>query len=193
MPGKQKMQWFAPFDRCSEFARKRTLIAALVLSLVLLTAMRILDVPLRTAVAPRGIVSFELARDGSASRQILDSWNARAKIHAALSLGLDYLFLIAYAVFISMACIQVGNALQRRSPSLARLGGILAPAQFLAAILDAVENLALIFLLLNSVRPWLPAVARGCAIIKFTIVGAGFIYIGGGLLIIGCYKLFRER
>lgn len=187
------MQWFAPFDRCSDSARKRTLVIALVLSLVLLTAMRILDAPLRTAAAPRGIVSFELAKDGSASRQILDSWNAHAKTHAALSLGLDYLFLIVYAVFISMACVQVGRALQRRSPSLARLGGILAWAQFLAAILDAIENLALIFLLLNSERLWLPAVARGCAIIKFTIVGAGFIYIGSGLLVIGCYKIFRER
>ena len=85
------MQRFAPFDRCSPSVRKRTLVIALILSLILLIAMRILDVPLRTAVAPRGIVSFELARDVNASRQILESWNARAKTHAALSLGLDYL------------------------------------------------------------------------------------------------------
>ena len=187
------MRWLAPFDRFSNSARKRSLVIALVLSLVLLIALRVLDVPLRTAVAPRGIVSFELAKDVATSRQILDSWNAQAKTHAALSLGLDYLFLIAYALFISLACVQVGKALQNRSPWLARLGGILAWAQFLAAILDAVENVALISLMLNSERLWLPVVARGCAIIKFTIVGAGFIYIGFGLLMIGLQRFSKER
>lgn len=189
----QNMRMLAPFDSCSNSARKRSVVIALILSLVLLIALRILDIPLRTAVAPRGIVSFELAKDASASRQILASWNTQAKTHAALSLGLDYLFLIVYAVFISLACVQVGKALRHVSPLLARLGGILAWAQFLAAILDAVENGALIFLLLNSERLWLPPVARGCAIIKFSIVGAGFVYIGCGLLIIGVQKFFKER
>ena len=187
------MRWLAPYDRCSDSNRKRFVVIALVLSLVLLIALRILDVPLRTPVAPRGIVSFELAKDAAASRQILASWNARARVHAALSLGLDYLFLIVYAIFISLACVQVGKALQQRSPLLAHLGEILAWAQFVAAILDAVENLALIFLLLNSERLWLPAAARACAIIKFMIVGAGFIYIGSGLLMIGVQKFLTEK
>ena len=185
------MRWFSPYDSCSDTTRKRSLVIALIFSLALLIALRILDVPLGTTVAPRGIVSFELAKDASASRQILASWNVQAKTHAALSLGLDYLFLIVYAVFISLACVQVGNAIQRRSLLLARLGGIVARAQFLAATLDAVENTALILLLLNLQRPWLPAVARTCAIIKFTIVGAGFVYIGCGLIMIGVRKLVK--
>ncbi|MGD2097717.1 MAG: hypothetical protein PVG35_09060 [Desulfobacterales bacterium] len=187
------MGCLTPFDRYSNAARKRALIIALVLSLVLLVALRILDVPLRTAVAPRGIVSFELAKDASASRQIRASWNARAKTHAAFSLGLDYLFLIVYAVFISLACVQTGEAIQHISPLLARVGGILAWAQFAAAVLDAVENLVLISLLLDSERSWLPAVARGCAIIKFAIVSAGFIYIGGGLLVIAIQTFLKEK
>ena len=191
-PGR-RMQWFAPFDRCSNSARKKALVLALVLSLVLLVALRILDIPLRTPVAPRGIVSFELAKDADASRLIRASWNARAKTHAALSLGLDYLFLIVYAVFISLACVQTGKAIQHISPLLARLGAILAWAQFVAAILDAVENLALISLLLDSERLWLPAVARGCAIVKFTIVSAGFVYIGGGLLVIAMRTFLKRK
>lgn len=187
------MRSLSPFDKCSNLGRKRSLVTALVLSLVLLIALRILDAPLRTAVAPRGIVSFELAKDADASRQILDSWNARAKTQAAFSLGLDYLFLIVYAVFISLACVQVSEALRHRSPLLACLGEILAWAQFLAAILDAVENAALISLLLRSERLWWPAVARGCAIIKFTIVGAGLIYVAGGVVVIGMEKMFKRK
>lgn len=163
------------------------------MSAALLIAMQTLDVPLKTPDAPRGIVSFELAKDMAASRKILNSWNARAKKHAAFSLGLDFIFLIVYAIFISLACVQVGKALQDRSSLLATVGGALAWAQFLAAIFDIVENLALIALLRNSERLWLPTVARASAIIKFSIVSAGLIYIGGGLLLIGLVKLFQER
>jgi hypothetical protein len=69
---------------------------------------------------------------------------------------------------------------------------VLAWAQFLAALLDAIENLALIHLLLNSSRSWLPCLARGCAIVKFSIVGAGLIFILGGLLVIGLKKIFKR-
>ena len=61
------------------------------------------------------------------------------------------------------------------------------------SFLDAIENLALIALLLNSARMWLPALARWCAIVKFSIVGAGLIFIFGGLLVIGLKKIFKER
>lgn len=187
------MQLLPPYDRGSNTVRIRALIVALVLSVLLLVAMRILDAPLRSPVAPRGIVSFELAKNMEASRQILASWNAQAKMHAALSLGLDYLFLIVYALFISLACVQVGKALQGHRSLLAALGGVLAWSQFFAAILDAVENLVLISLLLNFERLGYPAVARTCAIIKFIIVGAGLIYIAGGSFIIGLQKLIKER
>ena len=187
------MRWLTPFEQYSAPARKRALVAALILSALFLLAMRILDIPLRTPVAPRGVVSFELAKDVDASRQILASWNTQAKNHATLSLGLDFLFLIVYAVFLSLACTQVSKALVKRSPLLAIAGGILAWAQFLAAICDAVENLALLALLLDSEHIWLPAVARTCAIIKFTIVGAGLIYIAGGMLIIGFGKYSKKE
>jgi hypothetical protein len=68
------------------------------MSAILLFAMRSLDTPLRTRTAPGGIVSFELAKNYAASQQILDSWSAKAKINAALSLGLDFLFLILYGL-----------------------------------------------------------------------------------------------
>ena len=182
------MPLITPFDKFSDSNRKRLLVCALVLSAALLAALHALDIPLRTPAAPRGIVSFELADSMAASQQILDSWNARAKIQAALSLGLDYLFLIVYAVFISLACVQVSKALQHRSPLLAGIGAVLAWAQFLAAVLDAAENSVLIALLLNSECTWLPVAARACAIIKFSIVAAGLVYMGAGMLIIGLQK-----
>ena len=78
-------------------------------------------------------------------------------------------------------------------PPAAYAGAILAWTQFLAAICDAVENSVLFALLLNSKQLWLPAVARTCAIIKFTIVGAGLIYIASGIIMIGIDKIARKK
>ena len=168
------------------------LVLTFIFSAVLLIAMHTFDRPLRTPDAPRGIVSFELAKNYEQSRQILNSWDAKAKIRAALSLGLDYLFLIVYAVFIALACIQVASGLQTQNHFLAGIGPIFARAQFLAAALDALENLFLIQLLLDSSRTWLPGLARWCAIVKFGIVAAGLSYIVSGLLIIGLKKILTD-
>ncbi len=162
------------------------------MSAILLVAMHRLDAALKTPQAPWGIISFELAASYEVSRQILDSWNAPARTQAALSLGLDYLFLIVYAGFISQACGQIGRTLQRQTPLFAGVAAVLAWGQFLAAILDAIENVALIALLLDSARTWLPHLARWCAIIKFSVVGAGLIYICGGLLFIGLKTIIMK-
>ena len=186
------MRWVPPFNHLSNSARKRVLVITLVMSAILLFVMRALDTPLRTNTAPSGIVSFELAKNYDASQQILNSWNTEAKINAALSLGLDFLFLIVYALFISFSCIQVAVALKDDHTCFFRVAVVLAWAQFLAAILDAIENVALIQLLKNSSRIGLPCLARWCAIVKFSIVGAGLIFIFAGLLGIGMQKIFKR-
>jgi hypothetical protein len=185
------MRWVSPFDNLSNSARKRVLFISLLMSAILLFAMHTIDVPLRTGTAPGGIVSFELAENYDRSQQILNSWNTEAKINAALSLGLDFLFLITYALFISLSCIQVAAAIKVDHSIFLNAAVVLAWAQFLAAIFDTIENLALIQLLLNSSHQWLSGLARWCAIMKFSIVGAGLIFISGGLLLIGLKKIFK--
>lgn len=182
------MRWASPFNHFSEAARKRSMAVTFVMSAILLVVMHTLDAPLKSGVAPRGIVSFELAGNYEVSRQILNSWNTEARVYAALSLGLDYLFLIVYALFISLACVQVGTALKADHSFLPGMALFLAWAQFLAAALDAIENWALIHLLLNASRRWLPGLARWCAMMKFSIVGAGLVFIFGGWLAIGIKK-----
>ena len=47
----------------------------------------------------------------------------------------------------------------------------------LAAILDSIENMALTTLILGSVvSPW-PEIARWCAILKFTLIFIGIVYV----------------
>jgi hypothetical protein len=185
------MRWGPLIDNFPKAAQIRLIVVTFVMSVILLVVMRILDAPLTTPAAPSGIVSFELAKNYDVSRQILSSWSAEAKVYAAFSLGLDYLFLIVYALFIFLSCIRLATALKGHYSFLWGMAIVLAWSQFLAASLDAIENWALIHLLLDSSRRWLPCLARWCAIAKFSIVGVGLIFISGGFLAIGIKKRLK--
>jgi len=154
---------------------------ALILALVIFAAFRLIDAPLQNPVTPNGIVSFELAGSVAQAQAMLDSWDARARLYAAFGLGLDYLFMVSYALAIGLGCLRAAGTLGRRWPWLAGLGRFLAWGLGLAALLDAVENVALTTMLLagTASAPW-PALAAGCATAKFVLVALGLLYALAG-------------
>jgi hypothetical protein len=118
------------------------------------------------------IVQFELNAE-----QVINSWNEAAKIRAAFSLGLDFLFLVIYSNTIALACIWAAKGFQIRQLLLATVGILLAWGQWLAALLDGVENIALVTILFGSITsPW-DQLAKWCAIFKFILVILGLIYV----------------
>ena len=119
------------------------------LAVALMLVLQGFDRPLRTAAAPQGIVSFGLAGNQAVAQEILASWDSTARVYAGLSLGLDYLFMAAYATAISLGCVWAVRSL-RLPRWLGGLGIFLAWGQFVAAGLDAVENVALIQQLLGA-------------------------------------------
>ena len=180
-----------PYKWLSDSAQRSALLVSFLLSLTLLTAMHSLDQALITQTAPRGIVSFELAGSIEKVRQILNEWGPGGKAYAALSLGLDYLFLIVYAVFISLSCVRLARRLKSRFPYAATWGMVIGWAQFMAALLDTVENYALIKLAFGYQHASWPLIARWCAVVKFGIVGVGLTYIVCGIIIIRVLKLSK--
>lgn len=153
---------------------------------VLMFCLSILDRPLENAAAPQGIVSFELAGNMAAAQAILESWGADGRVYAGLSLGLDYLYMVAYAGAIGLGCMLVVHGLGKRTGAVPPAIGIaLAWALIAAGLLDAVENYALIQLLLGSSQLIWPPIARGCALLKFALVALGLLYfVFGGLIAI---------
>ena len=73
--------------------------------------LQAVDAPLKTPAAPQGIVSYEFAGTTTAAQRILDSWDAGAKVYAGFSLGLDYLYMPAYALTIGLACAWAARVL----------------------------------------------------------------------------------
>ncbi len=154
--------------------------ALLTLTIAVMLVLRATGEPLSTAAAAQGIVSFALAGSVTQAQSIVASWDAGAQLRATFGLGLDYLFMLAYAAAIAMACLWSAQKLQQRGWPLAEAGAPLAWGLLLAAALDAVENAALLTMLWGTVSaPW-PLVSFWCAAIKFALVALGFVYAAYG-------------
>ena len=68
----------SPFHNISKTNEKKLTIALLVLLPILIAVMLFFDAPLKNEVVPNGIVSFELAKEITASEKILNSWDKHA-------------------------------------------------------------------------------------------------------------------
>jgi len=154
------------------------------IAVALLLVIKRVDKPLQNALAPKGIISFELARKFDNAKSIVGSWSEQEKLYAAFSLGIDYLFLFAYSLFFAIMIFIVAKTLKSRYKQFSHIGYFLLWGQFLAAALDASENFFLTQLLFGSQRSWFANYAFFCASLKFMLILAGLIYILLGLLLI---------
>ncbi|MBD1927492.1 hypothetical protein H6F74_14750 [Trichocoleus sp. FACHB-90] len=143
------------------------------LALTLLLAAVLSAIPLKP-----DIVQFELN-----ALKVIKSWKETDKMWAAFSLGLDFLFLVVYSTTIGLACVWLANVLQAYSLPLATVGIWLAWGQWVAALLDMVENIALTIILVGSVRATLPQLAKWSAIFKFGLIILGLLYAAVGGII----------
>ncbi|MCY7353392.1 MAG: hypothetical protein LH606_22490 [Cytophagaceae bacterium] len=145
---------------------------------------------LKTLVSPHGILSFEFAGTLNSTQAILAAWDTPARTSAGLSLGLDYLFLVLYGLFLHLACLKMTAALPEDSS--AGKGRVMAWMPVAAAALDFVENGALVGLLLGAHNETLPKVALYCASIKFGLVGVSISYllVCGAALLLGSLKRY---
>lgn len=145
-------------------------------------AIAVTNAPLQNDVAPLGILSLQFAGGIAAAAAIVDSWGGTERIHAGFNLGLDYVYLVSYALFLSLTCSCLARAWHDSKHWFAVVGFVLAWAMFAAAALDMVENYALLRLLLGSTSARWPALATTCATLKFGIILAGVLYMVIGLL-----------
>lgn len=161
-----------PLASIPEKSRPASILALLALTAGLSAALLITGEPLGTEAAPAGILSYEFAGTTTRAADILDSWDEVAKSAAGFNLGLDYLYLLAYSTTIALVILSLATGLEPGSRVLAA-ALLLAWGQWLAALLDALENVALLTMLLNTpVDPW-PALAFICASLKFSLIALG--------------------
>ena len=174
-----------PFERIPPENGKRLFLPLLAATLLVVAALGFVDASTRNASAPQGIVSFELARSVDRASAIVNSWDASQRLRSAWGLGFDYLFMPLYSSAIGFACVWAGRRFGERS------GRWLAWGMWVAAGFDAVENFALLRILLSApASPW-PQLAFWCASIKFGLILIGLAYAGVGA-VVGIAKM-REK
>jgi len=169
-----------PLEFIPQILRKPLFYVFFALTLFIFGVFRGLDEPLRTPAAPSGIVSFELAQNVRTAQSIVDSWDSNARLFAAFGLGLDYLFMPAYALALSLGLLQTLNG---KTGWYYQLAAWMGWGALLAALFDAVENYALWVVLIGKVTSPYPEIAALCATIKFALLIAGLLTIATGKLI----------
>jgi len=162
-----------PLDFIPSANRKPLFFTFLAGTLILFAVFRVLDAPLRTAAAPNGIISYELAGNIKPAAEILGSWDGRAQLFATFGLGLDYLFMPAYALALSLGILLAAG---RHPGAFAKLGAWLGWGALAAALFDAVENFSLWQFMLGDFQSLWPRLAAFCATVKFALLLLGLIY-----------------
>ncbi len=171
-----------PLERAGAPALLPSLVSALVLTLAVAVPLLWLDAGLRSASAPHGIVSFELAGARGAAA-VLAGWTSAQRLDAALVQGLDMLFLLAYSTALACGALLLG----RRQAARAWVGAAgrwAAWAASGAALADVIENVALIQQLrAGAADPARADLAAGAAWVKFALLALvlGYLVLGAGL------------
>lgn len=119
---------------------------------------------------------YQQAGTAQKAQEILSAWGPYGRTVAAFSLGIDYLFLVCYSTLFALGCLWAANKV------LAPVGLLLAWGQWLAALLDASENTALLAMIFGAPTDTLAATARWCSISKFTLIALGLAYIAVGAI-----------
>lgn len=169
-----------PFLKLSSQQRRFLFWTALGSTALAAAVLQYLDAPLKTTAAPLGIVSFELAGTQKQVQAILVSWDSYARLHAAFSLGFDYLFMLLYTTTIALGLIW---QTERVSTLGKRLGVGLAWSMGIAGIADATENVLLWKILLERAPDFFPPLARIAAITKFVLIILALFYLLASLMI----------
>lgn len=143
--------------------------------------------PLSTQKVPAGILAIEMPWSGEKARAIVEAWGADLVAAAKKQVMVDFLFLLLYPLFFSIACVLLALILPEK---LQLIGLMVSWGVLLAGLLDAIENIAILLMLEGNFATPVPQVATIAAAVKFTLVigAVGFLGIGGITAIISRLK-----
>jgi len=130
-----------------------------------------------------GIVAFEVAFTSGKAHSIMAAWGSKGRDAAVASLWFDFLYLIAYGLFLWLAVRAVGDGLRARGRA-----GLAAPAAaisllpLIGAACDVVEDVFLLLQLGGRAQSLGPPLAGGFATVKFACLAIAIVYLLVGLV-----------
>lgn len=129
----------------------------------------------------RPMLAFEM--NSAKAPEIFESWDEATKATLRTALFWDYLFIFIYPAAIAASCFIAARFLDNKNFLPLEYGLIVMCLQLVAAMLDALENFALLKVLRGPIEsPW-PQTARWSATFKFGIIVIGIIYVAVGIAV----------
>lgn len=153
---------------------RRALWLLIALATLTYIGIAVIDLQLRSSATPYGIVSFEFCYLTDSCNTALVQWGSKQKALAMLSLGIDYLFLILYPAVIFIGLLLIAPSVPR---NLLRFTVVIARSCFVMGLADAVENFALIQIIVTESGEFYGGVATIFAAIKFTIFAISLLWL----------------
>lgn len=133
-----------------------------------------------------GIVTLELPGTPERAMQLVDALGERGRAIAILQVQLDFIFLLLYPLAFSISTALLATHV---GPTLGRVCSVMSRVIWLAAPLDAIENVSMLRMLAGHTdTPW-PQVSTVCATLKFALVIAAALLLIVGLARWGWLRL----
>lgn len=127
------------------------------------------------------VIEFELMRTTARTAEVLADLGGEGRDAARTQLWLDYPYLIAYGLFLSLACTAIADRARARGKiRWQRVGELLAWGALGAALFDAIENAALLSILGGHADQPYPGIAYTAALGKFalSIMASAYALVG---------------
>jgi hypothetical protein len=167
-----------PFETWPASHRRAAFLGVAAVSIVVWLLLAWINADIRTDAAPNGQVSLQMAGSAEAATRIVGSWQAEGVMHKiGLSVGFDYVFMVAYGLALAAGCAALAVRCRVRNRSgLAGLGAAAAWGVWIAAGLDAVEN-ALMVPILSDPGSGAPGAVKAFALGKFALLIAAVVFL----------------
>jgi hypothetical protein len=133
-----------------------------------------IDLGLRNATSPDGIVSFEFCAYNASCMDTLTAWGAEGQRYAMFSLGLDFLFMLLYPGFIAVCLLLTAPHLSPRLKQVTLFAASLTVAMWLA---DVIETYSLTQIVLRQSDELFGPLAAAFATAKFSILGITVLWL----------------
>ncbi len=130
-----------------------------------------------------GIIDFELAFTSGKAQEIMRAWGSEGHDAAVASLWFDFLYLIAYGLFLWLAIRAVGDGLRARGRArLAAPAAAISLLPLIGAASDVIEDVFLLLVLGEHLSSAGPPLAGSFAALKFACLTVAIMYLLVGLI-----------
>jgi hypothetical protein len=139
--------------------------------------MNIISQPLITPATPNGILSLQLAGSIPVAEAILASWPEKEKMTAVIVVMVDFIYVAAYSLTFFLFTSWAKDRFQLLSAFMTNLGTVVTWGIFGAAVMDVIDNIALLVLLMgNFSAVWITTNLMS-NYIKFLLISIAMLYI----------------